>query len=209
MNIKLNRFNKLLIGFYSIIVALFLFFYINYSFNAWFFQDDFSLLYSHKDRLDFFNILNIENNFGRFISRDLYWHVLYKFFGTNASMFYIVNFLIMIVNTFILYKIINLKISNQIWSMVFALFYITNTATFSSFIWISNSQHLLGHLFVFICIYILMKIYYNPNKIAYLILTLSFICGIYSNVFIVFLLPLVLFNYIFLKIKVIVLLFYY
>lgn len=196
---KINNFEKLSIVSVVFVACYFILFYLDYSFSAWFFQDDFVFLEEYRHSLGWIQLSHIEWNLGRFISRNLYWNFLYNIFGFNAMMYYVINLLTMIASTYILFKIINSFIENKIYSALFATFYLTNFATLTTFLWISNSQHIIAHFFIFLTLYIAIKIYKKDicDKKDYFILFLVFLMGLYSNALIVFILPVIFIIFLF------------
>lgn len=68
------------------IVAFLLFFCITYALKAWFFQDDFGFTRQYAHSLEAQQLLSLEN-FGRFVSRNVYWHVGLRYFSHNAECF--------------------------------------------------------------------------------------------------------------------------
>jgi hypothetical protein len=181
---------KLQISVFSVIAigiptALTLSFYLVYAQNAWFFQDDFGFIASYGQQLHSKELLNF-NNFGRFISRNIYWHYGMKYFDLQAQYFYVLNFLIILSSSFLIYKIF-LKYGRTN-ALLAGLFYLMLPQTIANYVWLSNSQHILGHFFVILFIFLYTQ---NSNendshktqtRIYSLILVL--VLGLMSNVFV-------------------------
>ncbi len=180
---------------FLLLLIAFSFFYILYSNCAWFYQDDFSFLWEFKNNTGFQRVLNTHsrgfNQFHyitRFFSRNIYWFSLQRIFHINASLYYLLNFLIILLNTCLLFNI-----SKHMFRLVYlpylvSLVYFIGYPTISNFSWISNSQHLIGHLFVFLFLYI--AVVENLRfGVKLLLLSVLFFIGIFSNAFFIFVLP--------------------
>lgn len=135
---------------FGAVTILALQFYLSYAATAWFLQDDFKFLARYSDSLQWGELLDF-SNFGRFLSRNVYWHLGEKFFSTNAQMFYTLNLGIILSTCYIIFKIF--EEHGNFAGKIAALFYFTLPGTVHSYSWISNSQHLLGHLLVLIFVY--------------------------------------------------------
>lgn len=135
----------------SFIVAFLLFFYIAYALKAWFFQDDFGFIRQYAHSLEARQLLSLEN-FGRFVSRNVYWHVGLRYFSHNAEYFYLFNLLTILATSYFLYLIFSEKYG-RFEGLVAALLYFALPATIESYAWLSNSQHLIAHFFVILFVY--------------------------------------------------------
>ena len=135
--------------------ALVLFyFYITYAYGAWFFQDDFGFIASYANSIQW-NQLYDFTNFGRFLSRNVYWHLAIKYFSYNAQFFYIFNFFIILCSSFLLYKIF--ENHGRFNGFIAGLLYFVLPSTIGNYAWLSNSQHILGHFFVLLFVYLFTK----------------------------------------------------
>lgn len=67
------------------------YFYVSYASTAWFFQDDFGFIAEYANSI-WVNQLFDFSNFGRFVSRNIYWFLGGKLFGDNSSYYFIFNF---------------------------------------------------------------------------------------------------------------------
>jgi hypothetical protein len=161
------------------------FFYFTYAQNAWFFQDDFGFISHYANSLQSNQLLDF-SNFGRFFSRNIYWNYGIKFFSFNAQYFYLFNFFVILATSFIIYKVVSDKFDNY-GGLVAGLFYFSLPATVESYSWLSNSQHILGHFFVVLFVFLYARYdavegrYRNALKILSMLLVL--ILGFYSNIF--------------------------
>lgn len=72
-------------------VLVLFYFYITYAYSAWFSQDDFGFI-AHYDNSIQSNQLFDFSNFGRFLSRNAYWHFGIKYFSYNAQFLYFKSF---------------------------------------------------------------------------------------------------------------------
>jgi hypothetical protein len=160
------------------------YFYITYAYSAWFYQDDFGFIAHYANSIQWNQLFDF-TNFGRFLSRNGYWHWGIKYFSYNAQFFYIFNFFIILCSSFLLYKLFEKY--GRLNGIFAGLFYFLLPATIESYTWLSNSQHLLGHFFVLLFVYLFTK--NSPQKsqtqefIHALQLSLVLILGFISNIF--------------------------
>ena len=177
---------------------LILYFYILYSNSAWFFQDDFGFLVYYKNNIDLTQSYSLEN-FGRFFSRNVYWYLGERLFSPNANFFYVFNFIIIISTSYLIFDIFR-KENGLFFSLSLANIYFIFPGTIYSYSWISNSQHLLGHFFVFLFIKIYRsKIFKNDSYLSLIVLFFVFVFGLWSNFFVCMVLTIVIFDLIFKK----------
>jgi len=135
------------------IVALY--FYASYASAAWFWQDDFGFIDQYANSIQWSQLFDF-SNFGRFLSRNGYWHWGIKYFSYNAQYFYIFNLFIILCSSFLLYKIFEKH--GRLNGVFAGLFYFLLPATIESYAWLSNSQHILGHFFCpSLCLYFHQK----------------------------------------------------
>ncbi len=85
-------------------VVFLLFFYISYAERSWFFFDDFIFLSQYAHSLQLHQLVGFDN-FGRFVSRNVYWYSAIKLFSYNAAYFYVCNFLLIVFNSCVIYAI--------------------------------------------------------------------------------------------------------
>jgi len=168
-------------------VAIFLgglLFYLYYALHAWFCIDDFRWIQFYASNLNWTDIYNLTNNFGRFISRNLYWHIFLSIFGKNSTLFFITNLLIIITNSFIIYKFFLEFSQDKFLSVSISTIYFTGLPTIANYRWISNAEHLLAQTFLLSFLYFLVKYpNFNSRNIFYkLILLFLFICSLYSSI---------------------------
>lgn len=172
-------------SFYLILLVPFVFiffFYLNYAQNAWFFQDDFVLLRHYGNEIHWREALNFEN-FGRFFSRNVYWRLGGELFSPNTQLFYVLNFVVILMTAFLIFGIFNRK-HGLFLSLSAALVYFVLPANIYSYSWISNSQHILGHFFVFLFLYFHQKFTQEEDSIWHVVvLLLVFLLGLASNIF--------------------------
>ncbi len=131
-----------------------LYFYISYANTAWFWQDDFSFIAQYSNSIHWNELFNF-TNFGRFLSRNCYWHWGIKYFSYNAQFFYVFNFFIILCSCFLLYK--TFEKHGRLNALISGIFYFIEPATIDSYAWISNSQEILGQFFVILFVYIFTK----------------------------------------------------
>ena len=140
----------------SFIGAFLLFFYITYALKGWFFQDDFGFISQYAHSIEPRQLFNLEN-FGRFISRNVYWHVGLRYFSYHAEYFYLFNLLTILATSYLLYLIFSEKYG-RFEGIVAALLYFALPATIESYAWLANSQHLMAHFFVVLFVYFFDRI---------------------------------------------------
>ena len=140
----------------SFIGAFLLFFYITYALKGWFFEDDFGFISQYAHSIEPWQLLNLEN-FGRFVSRNVYWHVGLRYFSYHAEYFYLFNLLTILATSYLLYLIFSEKYG-RFEGIVAALLYFALPATIESYAWLSNSQHLMAHFFVVLFVYFFDRI---------------------------------------------------
>jgi hypothetical protein len=166
-------------------VLVLIYFYITYSQAAWFFQDDFIFLVNYSATVRQEQLFDF-TNFGRFLSRNCYWHWGAQYFFYSAEYFYIFNFYVISATSYLLYKIFSEK--NGVFEGVIAgLLYFALPATLSSYVWLSNSQHLIGHFFVVLFIYLFAidasRINYTKESLRCIQLIAVLVLGFLSNIF--------------------------
>lgn len=160
------------------------YFYITYANGAWFFQDDFGFIAQYANSIQWNQLFDF-TNFGRFLSRNGYWHWGIKYFSYNAQFFYIFNFFIILCSCLLLYKIFEKY--GRLNGFIAGLFYFLLPATVDSYAWLSNSQHILGHFFVLLFVYLFTKDIAEKSRTQEFARTLQLlvilILGFTSNVF--------------------------
>ncbi len=185
---------KLQIIVFSGIFAGFFLFYIYYAFSAWFLMDDFVFMKLYSGGLHPGDIYNLTENFGRFITRNLYWFIFFKIFGKNPIGYFLTNLAVIIINSFLVYNIVRVYLSDKLISISVAAVYFAGFPTISNYVWISNSQHLVAHTFIFGFIYLLITrdVFSGNNLKDKSILFILYLLGLYSNVYTIFVLPIMI-----------------
>lgn len=130
-------------------------FYLSYAHAAWFFQDDFGFLERYAAVVKLPELWKF-TNFGRFITRNVYWHYGQQLFALDAQYFYLFN-LFCIGVTSVLAGLIVTRGHDRFAGVVAGLFYYALPATAAAYVWLSNSQHLIGHLFVMLFVYLFIS----------------------------------------------------
>ncbi|MDR5881531.1 hypothetical protein [Caballeronia sp. LZ032] len=160
-------------------------FYVSYAHAAWFFQDDFGFLERYAAVVKLPEMWRF-TNFGRFITRNVYWHYGQQLFALDALYFYLFN-LFCIGVTSVLAGLIVTRGHDRFAGVVAGLFYYALPATAASYVWLSNSQHLIGHLFVMLFVYLFIS--HTPSADGrtrfgtVLALLVVLILGYMSNIF--------------------------
>ncbi len=180
--------------FFGFIIAFFILFYIYYSFTAWFMQDDIGFLYDFRDNIDWKGLLSF-NTLYRFLSIQLYWHYLYKFFGTTAALYFTTNLLILCLNAVVLFLFIRDFCKDAGVAIVVAVIYFIMPPTIKNMTWICNNQHLMSHFFAFL----FCHLYFNRGGVDNLryaggmLLTALLILTLISNFLAAFFVPCIIF----------------
>ena len=187
---KNNAFTSPSFGFLTIItifpIFILCYFYFYTTLNAWFWTEDFPFYERYLGHIYFETLFHPELNAGRFLSRNVYWYLTGQFFGKNSEYYYAFNFFIISSTSYLIYKIFSNR-NGAYFGLVSAIFYFCSTAVVYSYLWISNSQHLLPHFFVslFIFYYIEQVDFANGKlKISSLFILITvFTFGLSSNLF--------------------------
>lgn len=175
--------------------SIFLILYITIIAKSWFFQDDFGFWFKY-DQLNLQSLFTPSENFGRPISRDLYWFTLKKIFYDHATLYYAVNLSLIILNTLLLYTVGKWLELGKTLSSVWALSYFIMGPTIINLSWLSNSQHIIAHTFVFSTILwglAVSRCTDPPFKLLLLGIMLSLI-GLASNTLFSFVMPILLYQ---------------
>lgn len=170
-------------------------FYIYYATQAWFFQDDFTFLIRHMSGIEWSHLITLDN-FGRFVTRDIYWYLLSQPFGLNPLFYFLFNLCILGLNSVLVYYFLRqLDIGKYTALMISAVYYISLPAVVN-FYWISNSQHIIAHTFILLFILYTSRsdFYLQPTIKQVLTAIIIFLIGCYSNVLTIFVVPYILFN---------------
>ena len=120
--------------------------YIDYSQKGDLFLDDYFLGNRYKNSFRWDELWNFEN-FGRFVSRNVYWRFGSSVFHDRAQFYYLLNILIIIATALLLAKFVSRRQTLLVASVIGSI-YLVSAATVDEFIWISNSQHLIAHMFI-------------------------------------------------------------
>lgn len=159
-------------------------FYLSYAQSAWFFQDDFQLISQYAQALQPHQLLDF-GNFGRFLSRNVYWHYGIQLFALHAPFFFLLNLFFICTTSLLVYRIV-LRGYGRFPAVVAGLAYFCLPGTVEAYAWLSNSQHLLGHLFVMLFVYLFCAPHGERRQgsaAAMLVLLLVLLLGFLSNAF--------------------------
>ncbi len=161
------------------------FFYLNYARHAWFLQDDFGFLKHYSSSVWIKELFDF-SSFGRFVSRNIYWHYGIRLFSFDARYFYLFNVLTIAATSCVLYRIFSRRYGG-VAGAVAALLYFTFPTTIETYSWLSNSQHLIGHFFVVLFVYMYLSPVNTRAPSAqyrrFAILALVLMLGFGSNIF--------------------------
>ncbi len=154
-------------------------FYLRYAADAWFFQDDFIFIRSYEEHLHPEQWLS-PANFGRFISRNLYWWAGWKLFGPHATGYYMFNLALMLSTSLLLLKFC-LRHSLSL-GLLLASAYWAAGATVGNFCWLSNSQHLLAHALMALYFCVAQRAWHKESVPLLLVSLLVYAASLSANV---------------------------
>jgi len=177
-----------------IVAAVFLCIYIRYGLHAWFWWDDLVFLDLYKDSFRWSELWSF-NNFGRFVSRNIYWHVLISVFGLRSEPFFMVNVFLSVVNSMLVWLLVSNLISEKVFPFMCAVVYFIMYPTQVCVSWLAYEQHLVGHFFAVLFLLVFISWTFNETKISYrhiALLWAVYALGLFSNVLVISLLPAVL-----------------
>jgi hypothetical protein len=120
--------------------------YLRYARRGWFFLDDFLFIDRYRANLHFEELLHPQA-FGRFVTTNAYWNLGWKLFGSHASYYFALNFVVIAATTFLLGRLIATHYG-ALAGVVAGLIYFALPNVIDGYAWISNSQHLVAHFFV-------------------------------------------------------------
>lgn len=154
-------------------------FYVRYAGSAWFFQDDFMFLREYEQELHADQLVSAAN-FGRFLSRNLYWWGGWRLFGANAQAYFLVNLACMVV-TSVLLMCLCLRHSLTLGVLLATAYWIAG-ATVSNFAWLSNSQHLLAHTLMALYFCLAYRAWQQQRLLLLLVSGLVYALALSANV---------------------------
>lgn len=138
--------------------------------TSYFFKDDFVFLaisrYIHNPLAFFYN----DHFPGSFYYRPfgvLSWWLSYKLFGTQYVLHNLVNILIHIANTYILFRIFGLVRANMQLNILLALLFLVHPLTISTSMWLSDRFDLLATLFILSTLYWFLRYRLEGARAAY------------------------------------------
>jgi hypothetical protein len=165
------------------VLAVFVPIYQYLSFSSWFFQDDFLFLREYRHSIQPDQILSF-TNFGRFLSRNLYWFVMAHTFGGAAQPYYFVNLAVILNAVYFIYLFFVRLSDRKDFSVVVSLIYCLSGPVLHSYSWISNIQHLLAHLLVFMTLWLWMRLM-DREELGVVLgaaWVMMFLLGLFANV---------------------------
>ena len=189
--------HRLLVLVAGVTAGLFAVAYVHVAGNAWFFQDDFLYLtrYARSAGLSSPTLAQLlVENFGRPVSRNLYWFVLYQSFGMAAPLYYLANLGIVMACAVMLFRLGRLLGADFSTALVWSVSYFVSAPTVGNLSWLSNSQHMLAHLFTVLALTVGVRDADMGNWAWYKVVVLGALCllGAFSNAFALAAIPLIL-----------------
>jgi len=191
--------------FISILAPIFISFLLyKFTFNFFFFQDDFFHLRISKaenfnELLNFFKFRNDIIGY-RPVTIQFYFSLLYGLFKLNPLVFRIFNFLIFIGAFFLIIETVYLISKKKIIGLITASLWILSSIHFMTLTWISASYQLIGTFFWLLTSQFFLK-FVEKSKVIYYLLSLgAFFLTIFSFEFSVTW-PVIFFTYFFLVLR--------
>jgi hypothetical protein len=172
---------KKYIFYLSLLASLFaLCAYITIINQSYFFQDDF-YFWPRYSTIDFHALLDPRSNFGRPVTRDLYFYLTSHIFGSDSSSFFYLNLAVIAGVCWFIYRLLReFSIDPYIAAAAAAIyFYMAPTVPHAS--WISNSQHTVAHLFSFWFIVIVIS-GINDGRVRLARAAFVYLLALFSNV---------------------------
>ncbi|WP_321796380.1 hypothetical protein [Caballeronia sp. J97] len=145
---RFDNFRRLLAYVSFGICVLVLAAYLTIISRSYFFQDDFEF-WPYYSTLHLSELFNPAINFGRPITRDLYFFLTSHLLGADSSNYFYLNLVVIAGVCTLIYRTLR-EFDLDPWTAATAAmvyFYMTPTVPHAS--WISNSQHTIAHLFSF------------------------------------------------------------
>lgn len=171
------------------LAAAVVFSYFQLGAQSWFLQEDFILLDLASGPLQWISPFD-ESALPRFVSQVLYWWLGYQIVGPSAQGFYLMSGLLVLLNAWLVARIVSRFVANisgrLLW--IYGIVYPAMGVTLEGFAWISNTQHLLGHTFVFVVLILSLRVMHPRSPRAQqwdcLILISLVWVGVQANVFV-------------------------
>lgn len=143
-----DRFRKSLCYASAGICVLVLAAYVTIISRSYFFQDDFEF-WPHYSTLNLSELFDPAVNFGRPVTRDLYFFLTSHLLGWDSSNYFYLNLVVIAGVCVLIYRTLR-EFDLDPWiAAVAAMIYFYMPATVPHASWISNSQHTIAHLFSF------------------------------------------------------------
>lgn len=176
---RLRIFQALSLAVFSSAILYCVYFYWQYAQQAWFYQDDFSFIAGYEHSVQPMQWLSADN-FGRFVSRNVYWWGLLNTFGRDAQAFFVFN-LVLMLGTAALLTAFVWPVSRWAAGLTGAA-YVCAGASVCNFSWLSNSQHLLAHFFVALFLLSMHLAWMRQCAVGVVISAPIFVLALSSNV---------------------------
>ena len=156
--------------------------YILYAYHAWFFQDDFGLLIGYRNALNLEQILTFEN-WGRTVSRNIYWHFGERIFSGNASHYFLLNFSLLLLASIFIFKVFLPELGRS-YSLLLTALFLALPPVWIAYSWIANSQHIIAYVLVFVFAhYFFQNLKSEECGLQYWILFPLYLVALASNIF--------------------------
>ena len=168
---------------FFLIILIFYYIFLFDSVHSYFSQDDFFHLRaihqkSIKDIPKFFMGVSPEYGFFRPLPRETYNLLMFKSFGLNPLPFHIVNLLIIIINSFLLFLLIKQLISNFSLSLLTSILYLTSSVHSIELYYLGSVQQLMATMFLIISSLFFVKYLREKKLNNYLVSFLSYLLAL-------------------------------
>ena len=166
-------------------LSVYLFISVKDSLFVFFSQDDFFhlravFMKNTGDIPAFFTGVSPEYGFFRPLSRETYNLLMFKTFGLNPLPFHIVNLLLIIINTYIIFLLMK-KITSRAPAVLTSVLYVTNSVHAVELYYLGSVQQLLATTFLSLSVLFFLKHLRKKGLNYYLISLLSFLLAILSH----------------------------
>jgi hypothetical protein len=154
--------------------------YVRHGLFGWFVADDFLFLDKYQDSFLFSEIWTLEN-FGRFVSRNVYFH-LQSYVGNRSEICFLFNLIVLITNSYLVYVFMNNSTRDRFTAVFVGCFYFTMLPSVLNLFWVSNIQQLLSH--VVILVFLIRVHGLSADTISawiYVELGMIYVLGLYTN----------------------------
>lgn len=173
-------------AFYWSLIFLILLLFFSDILLSYFSQDDFfhlrAIMTKNFENIpSFFLSMQSEYAFYRPLSRETFNLIMYKVFGLSPLPFHIINFILILSNTFLVFIIIDRVVKNKAASYLASLVYALSSIHSIELFYLASVQTLLASFFMLLGITSYLAFQLKGNLSFYLLTVLTFILGLVSH----------------------------